>query len=97
MSGIASKARHAVIPRRLVSPHGFAISALLIWVAFGICHALGWREYSSILSGNLAAADGQVAMGVAYVMSYFGCVVAAPILLLAAALFVALLRPKRCK
>jgi hypothetical protein len=84
-----------ILPRRLVTPCGFLWIAAAVLVVYLIGDGLGWREYTSILSGTVE--PGQpggrfLVLGVIYVLAYLGFVVAAPILVLAAAIFSLLLR-----
>lgn len=64
--------------------------ALLIAAAYHTCHALGWREHTSLLSGTPPVAG--VSFGTAvwqggvYGLLYFAYVLLAPILVIAAAL-----------
>lgn len=63
------------------------MKALLVIAAvslatFAILHACGFRDDTSVLSGAPASS---AAAGVAYVAAYFGAIVIAPVLLLAAA------------
>ena len=64
--------------------------AMLSWagaivIAFAILHALGWREYTSVLSGTIPNGSTPVeasAKALAYMAAYFGSVLVAPILLI---------------
>ncbi len=76
--------------RGLVSPRGFATAAAVIAVGYGITHALGLRAYTSILSGTAPPGAGgteSVLLGLTYTAAYFACVIAAPILTIAAAIW----------
>jgi hypothetical protein len=70
------------------SPPGFTVMALAIAVIFGVCHAAGWREHTTLLSGTPASAEKNwrfsEMLGVTYMVAYFGFVLLVPILLLAA-------------
>jgi hypothetical protein len=70
------------------SPTGMILRALLIVLSFAICHALGWREHTTFISGSQAdvVVDRSVSTlcAVAYMVAYFGSVLIAPVLLLAA-------------
>src|SRR5512144_1826649 len=74
----------------LLSPRGMVLRAGLILAGFGLGHALGWREHTAFLSGTPteAGTDLRISalLGVVYLAFYFGSVLAAPILLLAAVL-----------
>ena len=64
-------------------------------VVYLVCDGLGWREYTSVLSGTVEPGDqsgGFLVLGLIYVVAYLGFVVAAPILILAACVFSLLLR-----
>ena len=66
----------------LLSPRGFAAIGAWLVVAYFVAHLAGLREHAAILSGTLPAGGGLgIALGVAYVLAYFACVIAAPILL----------------
>jgi len=72
----------------LMSPGGLLIRALVIGVVFLVCHALGWREHTTFLSGTAKSAETgfgvSTLLGVLYLVAYFGVVLVAPILVLAA-------------
>ena len=74
-----------------ISPGGFALYAGLAVALYGVLHALGLRQYVSIASGTPLNPFGSeelgVALGIAYVLLYFAAVVAAPILLIAASVW----------
>lgn len=70
------------------SPRGFLVRALLIAVAFAVVHVLGWREETRFLSGTPASAS----LGAIYAFIYFGFVLIAPTLVLAAGIFAVLER-----
>ncbi len=57
------------------------VIAVVLLAAFAILHACGFRDDTSVLSGGPASSG---AAGVAYVVAYFGAIVIAPVLLLAA-------------
>ena len=80
--------------RPLVSPRSFVVLAVVIAVLFGVAHAAGLREHTSILSGTDHAA-GSATLGLLYALLYFAFVLGAPILILAAAIFWALSRLAR--
>ena len=75
---------------RFFSPSGLILRAALIAAAFLVCHVLGWRQYTTIASGTAPAAFGGqsvgAALGILYIASYFGFVLLAPVLVLAAGL-----------
>ena len=72
------------------SPKDFVRHAVLVVLLFAIAHAFGLREYATIISGTMAspALGPEVCaiLGVGYMALYFGAVVLAPVLLIAAAL-----------
>ena len=78
------------------TPGGLLVRAALIAVFFAACHFAGWREHTTFLSGTAASAGGSVntsaLLGVVYMAGYFGFVLLAPILTLAAGLLFALER-----
>lgn len=71
------------------SARGLLLRAALIALAYGVCHLLGWRDYTSILSGTVPASDGVALrnlhslLGLLYVFAYFAFVLIAPILAIA--------------
>lgn len=71
-----------------LSPAGLVARALLLVVVFGLCELAGWREHTTFISGTAVSADAgissSVTFGLIYMLAYFGFVLAAPILLLAA-------------
>ena len=68
------------------SPGGFLVRALLVALAFGIVHVLGWREETRFLSGTPASA----LEGVLYLLAYFAFVLLAPTLVLGAGILAVL-------
>lgn len=73
-----------------LSPAGFVARALLLAVIFAACEVAGWREHTTFISGTPTSAEvginTAVTRGLIYMLAYFGAVLAAPILLLAAAI-----------
>jgi hypothetical protein len=73
-----------------LTPGGLLVRAALVAVFFAVCHLAGWREHTTFLSGTPASAGGSantsVVLGVVYMAGYFGVVLLAPILALAAGL-----------
>jgi len=76
-----------------LSPRGFVTRALLLTFIFGICELAGWREHTTFISGTATSVDAginsSVTFGLIYMLAYFGFVLVAPILLLAAAMLAA--------
>ena len=79
-----------VIRAPFLSPLGFVARALLLAVIFAACELAGWREHTTFISGTAASVDAgissSVTLGLIYMLAYFGCVLGAPILLIAAGL-----------
>jgi hypothetical protein len=79
---------HDLIHAPLFSSPGFVARALLLVLIFGACELAGWREHTTFISGTAPSADAginsSVTFGVIYMLAYFGCVLVAPVLLLAA-------------
>jgi hypothetical protein len=71
-----------------LSPRGFFATAAILALAFGACSLAGLREDTTFLSGtpNGGSWPATVGRGVLYLYAYFGFVLLAPILCLAAAL-----------
>ena len=73
---------------RFLSPRGFVARALLLAVVLAVCELAGWREHTTFISGTATSAgvgmNTVVALGLVYMLAYFGFVLGAPILLLAA-------------
>lgn len=70
----------AKIARRLV------VWAVLLALTFALVHALGFRAYTSILSGTGSCNDRETLCGLAYLTLYAVFVILVPVLLLAAGL-----------
>ena len=71
------------------APSVFLSLAALSAGGLFVCHALGWRTYTCVLSGSLPAGVTEqqaILCGVLYALAYFAAVVAAPILAIAAGL-----------
>ena len=72
------------------SPKDFVRHAILIVLLFAIAHAFGLREYTSMISGTMASpslgAGTCTLLAMIYMTFYFGAVVLAPVLLIAAGL-----------
>ena len=80
----------------IFSPKGFLILAFYLALFFAVCHVVGLREHTAFISGTAASPDGSesstMVFGVIYLCAYFGCVLLAPILVLAATILFACLR-----
>ncbi len=72
--------------RGMISPLGFWALAAFLVVLYGALHAAALRRYTAILSGAFPASDGEILLGVTYIVACFACVLAAPILALAGVL-----------
>jgi hypothetical protein len=73
----------------LLSPWGLAVRAAWIVVLFAVLHGLGWRDFTSILSGTAPGESlygVKTWLGVLYALAYFAAVIVAPILVIAGAL-----------
>jgi len=80
----------SLLQAEFLSAGDFVRHAALIVVLFAIAHAIGLREYTTIISGTMASPSLGPAvcafLGIGYMALYFGVVVLTPVLLLAAAL-----------
>jgi hypothetical protein len=78
------------------SPAGFLVRAASLAAVYGLLHLFGLRDYATVLSGGLPAADSSPSLaaflGLAYVLAYFGWVIAVPVLVLASGVLAALER-----
>jgi len=87
---------HALFYSRVFSPKGFLLRAAGLAVLFLIVHVLGWRGYTSILCGTSPTgrpSDAKATLfGVAYAGLYLAGVTLVPVLVLASAIFLLLLR-----
>lgn len=81
----------------LFSPHGLVARALLFVALYIVCETAGLRENATFLSGTQASGawNGTVVRGLLYLFAYYGFVLAAPTLLLAAAMLYAWERFRR--
>jgi hypothetical protein len=81
--------------RWLFSPLGFVLVAVLLISLYRASDAAGWRSYTCIISGTVPAGMTMGATlwrGGIYAVLYFGSILMAPILLLAAALQIVVFR-----
>ncbi|MBI4026418.1 MAG: hypothetical protein HY360_15645 [Verrucomicrobia bacterium] len=78
------------------SPKGFLLRAAALLLLFLIAHIAGWREHTSVLCGTATSAAGWDrvggTLGMVYVLFYFGALLGAPILVLAAGILEVLAR-----
>ena len=83
--------RGRLLQRITISAKGLLIRAALIGLFFLIVHALGFKEHTTFLTGTPADANTSlnqtILFGVVYLVAYFGLVISAPILVLAAGIF----------
>ena len=77
---------------RLVSPLGLVVVAVFIAMIYGVEHILGWREYVSFVFASHTGRSIHTMMGMLYAIAYFGFVLVAPLLAIAAVIFAILLR-----
>jgi hypothetical protein len=72
------------------TPADFVQRALFILVLFVVAHLLGWREYTTFLTGTLGQTDVSwqwaCFCGTTYLLLHFATILAVPILLIAALL-----------
>ena len=96
-----SRPRSALTGLELFSPRGLAARAILLVALYAVCEVAGLRENATFLSGTQATSawNGTVVRGLIYLFAYYGFVLAAPILVIAATLLAAWervhLRPRR--
>ncbi len=83
--------RSALAGPERFSPRGLAARAVLLVVIYAVCEVAGLRENTTFLSGTQGANawNSTVVLGLLYLFAYHGFVLAAPILLIAAALLTA--------
>lgn len=76
--------RHVLV--RVLRPRTWVQYAALIVAAFAAAHLFGWRDHVAILSGTMPSGGGEwrVLAGAFYALAYFGAVLVAPILMVAA-------------
>lgn len=77
------------IRQLFIGPRALLFWAVTILIAFGIVHALGWREFTTVLSGTIPKDNTEAEAAfkaLAYMTAYFATVLIAPICLIAAAL-----------
>lgn len=78
----------------IFSPKGLLVWAVIVGAVFLACHFAGLREYTTIISGTAPTGDISdrvvPALAALYVLVYLASVIVAPILVLAAAIFLGL-------
>ncbi len=84
---------------RFFTPAGFLVRAGQLAIAFFVVHAIGLREYTSILCGTLPSGDPpyapvQVILAAVYLVLYFSAVLLVPVLVIGAGVMSILLRVK---
>ncbi len=71
-----------------LSPKDFVLRALLISLAFGIVHLLGFRQFTSVLNGTTGSMtmswQAAAVRGVIYVILYLAFILLVPTFLIAA-------------
>jgi hypothetical protein len=80
--------KHVFAPENFFSAKYFLTRAIVLCGLFAIAHLAGLREHTTFLSGTAAGtnAESSAIFGVIYMLLYFGCIVFAPILVLASTL-----------
>lgn len=80
-----------LVGAELLTPRGFTARAVLPIAALLVANIAGLREYTTFLSGTQETAGWSltVLLGVAYLVFYYGCVLLAPVLVIAACLLAA--------
>lgn len=76
-----------ILYRLILGPRALLFWATVIVIGFGIVHVLGWREYTTVLSGTIPSGNSEAEAGfkaLAYMMAYFSAVLLSPIFLIAA-------------
>ena len=78
-----------LVDRLIIGRRALLFWATVIMVAFAIVHALGWREFTTVLSGTIPKDNPEAEAafkGLAYMAAYFAAVLVAPICLIATAI-----------
>ena len=83
-----------ILERSLFNPTSWCAYAALFFAAWGVCHLLGWRADTAVISGTADPAHGSMHWvmfrGALYAISYLAAVTVGPILFLASGMFVIL-------
>ena len=95
MTWIMTKLRR-ILERSVFNPANWLAWAAVMVAAWGLCHALGWRADTAVLSGTVDPSHGSATWvmfrGMIYAVTYFAAVVVGPVLVLASGVFVVLVR-----
>jgi hypothetical protein len=73
----------------IIGPRALLFWAATILIAFAIVHALGWREFTTVLSGTIPKDNTEAEAAfkaLAYMSTYFATVLLVPTFVIAAAL-----------
>ena len=85
-----------VLERSVFNPLSWLAWAAVMAAAWGVCHALGWRADTAVLSGTVDPSHGSATWvmfrGMIYAVTYFAAMVVGPVLVLASGVFVVLVR-----
>jgi len=83
--------RSLLFPGNAASPGGFLVRAAVLAILYLAVHALGFRQYTSILCGTIPP-GGAAILGVVYIVLYFAFVLIVPTLVLGSGILWALQR-----
>ena len=95
--GVVKEDKRRRLPRvpPLLTPKGLLLRALVLVVAFLVCHVLGLRVYTCVASGTPAEIAGSKAVaavaGLVYIAAYFVTVMVVPVFVLGAGFLFALM------
>jgi hypothetical protein len=79
--------------RRRPGPAKLLLRALLILAALAVMHLLGWREHVSVIASTTGIPSRTILVkGAVYLFVHFAAVFVAPVLVLAAGIYIALNR-----
>lgn len=76
---------------KFFSAWAFFTRALLILALFAALHLLGWRDYTSFISGTTSGGINDI-FGIAYFIIYSLALYLAPVLIIASAIFFVITR-----
>lgn len=76
---------------KFFSAWAFFTRALLILALFAVLHLLGWRDYTSFISGTTSGGINDI-FGIAYFILYSLALYLAPVLIIASAIFFVITR-----